>query len=976
MSRGRTIGVTGAVALGLAMLGAAIWLTTPQSEPYYTDADTIHASQEIAQLRDILWQPPESLGQPINTPEHDEYEPTLSPDGLTLVFVRGQPGGGADLYQSVRTPDGWTEPEPIESLNTNADELGPEFTHDGTGLYFYSDRDGSLGGYDIWLVRRSEQGWGEPEHLGPSVNSPFNDYGPALSPNDDRLYFASNRPREGELTAETPHASWPATIRESFQNRPYDIYAASITDRGIGDARIVPELSSVFSEGAPAVSPSGDFLYFASDRPGGKGGFDIYRSRLVGDEYFPIEHLGDGVNTEANELDPTLGMGGFGLVFSSDRDLGGARRYDLYRTESREVYRDVEMLAARMSWGDLLRIVLPWLLLLAMLLALLALLRRLATDERWKARWRKLGLMAKCLIVSGLVHMLILMLLTLWQVSTNLEGLLGSPGGSKITLVSSAVGGGIESQLLAEVSPVPASKPVELVQMQSPELAMTPIEFTPAQLDAPTPIPMRDTLAEQSVEVRGTSARSSPSAMTSGTGVPSAIEVLPTEKITLALPSYQARQRVAETAVTSESDSVSMTVPSKAVRAELEPIESVIAPLDAPPAIAHEDQLESEIVEFSNANRSSPVSSEPTQVADITFDDGPSDYEVALPGAAVQTDRSPAEEVEIGSTPAIEHFATVEPEGVGLSSSLIDPDRLLAFDGLDSIELAEADLDEAEPELRDRTVSSAVPDITVSDPGLFELDIALPDGVTLPEQVALPKHFSGIVLDDETGLPVLGALVRIDSDQGELVQVRTGDDGTFALEPEFDSDFVAVTASKAGYTPSAMNLPIEDLKRGVVREIRLEPVRDTVIAIEEDPEVHHLGDNDFGGRINSQFQKESEGTVLRAEFRLSADQHGALGDLAAVVMLAKGLQAQNIIRINGNEVPRHLNRSPSDGSFGEVGAGFDASWLRIGVNVLEIESRVSSGSDHDDFEIVNVRILLAPPAERERPRGRRDASML
>jgi len=149
-----------------------------------------------------------------------------------------------------------------------------------------------------------------------------------------------------------------------------------------------------------------------------------------------------------------------------------------------------------------------------------------------------------------------------------------------------------------------------------------------------------------------------------------------------------------------------------------------------------------------------------------------------------------------------------------------------------------------------------------------------------------------------------------------------------------------------------------------------------VIALEEDPEVHHLGDNDFGGRINSQFQKESEGTLLRASFVLSPDQHRALGEIAGVAMLAKGLQTGNIIRINGNEIPRRLDHSPSDGSFGEFAAAFDASWLREGANTIEIESSVSSGSDHDDFEIVNIRVMLTPPAEPAPRRNRRSQNML
>lgn len=971
MSRGRAITVTGAVVAGLALLGVAVWLTTPQSEPYFTDSDTIHASQEIARLRDVLWQPPEQLSRPLNTSELDEYEPTISPDGLTMIFVRGKPGGGADLFQSVRTPDGWTEPESIESMNTDADELGPEFTQDGNGLYFYSDREGSLGGYDIWHVRRSEDGWSEPEHLGGDVNSTYNDYGPAITPAGDRLFFASNRPRVGEAVPETPPASWPATIRESFQNRPYDIYTASVGVHGVGNASMVSELSSAFSEGAPGVSPSGDFIYFASDRPGGKGGFDLYRSRMVGESYFPIEHLGDGVNTEANELDPTLGMGGFGLLFSSDRDQGVGRQYDLYRTESREVYREVATLAARMTWGELLRIVLPWLFLLGLLLGLLALLRKLTTDERWKARWRRLGLMAKCLIVSGLVHMLILMLLTLWQVSTNLDGLFGAPGGSKVTLVSSSVGGRIESQLFAQVSPVSESTPLELSQVQSSELAMAPIEIAPVQMQAPAPSPVRDTLSEQTVELRSTAPRNNPANAAKNITTPREPDDLTPELTALTLPEYQARERVKEPVVEAASASVSMSPQSVSIPATVPTIETPMTSLDAPPALSHEDQLPSEIIELREAAQRAPIAAVENQIADIDDDNVAMGAEVVLPTLVDRSERTTEREAEVGSASEYEPFALIEPEAMEYLQNPLAAEQPPEVGPLDQIAFTATNLDEARPTISERAVQSTSTDVAMVDPGLFELDIALPEGVAIPEQVALPKHFSGIVLDDETGLPVPGALVRIDSDHGELAQTRTEDDGTFALEPEFDSDFVAVTASKPGYTPSALNLPIEDLERGVVREIRLEPVRDTVIALEEDPEVHHLGDNDFGGRINSQFQKESEGTVLRAAFRLTAEQIEALGDQAAVVMLAKGLQAQNIIRLNGQEVPRRLNRSPSDGSFGEVGALFDASWLREGANTLEIESQVSSGSDHDDFEIVNIRIMLSPPADNARSRRTR-----
>ena len=110
------------------------------------------------------------------------------------------------------------------------------------------------------------------------MNTGFNEYGPAIAPDGATLYFASNQPRPEDISKPDPHA-WPATVREDLFNRDYDLYTASITDKGVGEAQPLSKLNTPYNEGAPAVSLQGDFLYFASDRSGGYGGFDLYRSR-------------------------------------------------------------------------------------------------------------------------------------------------------------------------------------------------------------------------------------------------------------------------------------------------------------------------------------------------------------------------------------------------------------------------------------------------------------------------------------------------------------------------------------------------------------------------------------------------------------------------------------------------------------------------------------------------------------------------
>ena len=136
----------------------------------------------------------------------DAYEPRFSVDGLTLYFVRGKAGDNADIYFSERSFVGWSEPEPLVSINSTYDDLGPEPSQDGQSLYFYSDRPGGQGGYDIWVAHRRGDGSGfsVPINLGPRVNSEFNDYGPAVTPKTDLLYFSSNRPLPSDIIQPNP----------------------------------------------------------------------------------------------------------------------------------------------------------------------------------------------------------------------------------------------------------------------------------------------------------------------------------------------------------------------------------------------------------------------------------------------------------------------------------------------------------------------------------------------------------------------------------------------------------------------------------------------------------------------------------------------------------------------------------------------------------------------------------------------------
>lgn len=131
-----------------------------------------------------------------------ESQAAISCDGTTLFFASNREGGlgGTDLWSSRRMPDGrWSAPTNLgPNINTEANEEAPFITNDGQTLYFSSTGHLGMGEGDIFMSRLDENGqWSEPKNLGPPVNSAFHELGFFLSADGKTGYFASDRSEEG-----------------------------------------------------------------------------------------------------------------------------------------------------------------------------------------------------------------------------------------------------------------------------------------------------------------------------------------------------------------------------------------------------------------------------------------------------------------------------------------------------------------------------------------------------------------------------------------------------------------------------------------------------------------------------------------------------------------------------------------------------------------------------------------------------------
>ena len=131
----------------------------------------------------------------------------------------------------------------------------------------------------------------------------------------------------GSVSPDGQRIVWGSTDRIGGAGG-WDLWQATLKDGRWQDARPVP-LNSKANDFDPLFSANGRWLYFFSNRPGGRGGDDLYRAPVRADGSFgQAENLGAGVNSPGDEWAPTPSRDGQRLLFASD-GFGGAGRHDL-----------------------------------------------------------------------------------------------------------------------------------------------------------------------------------------------------------------------------------------------------------------------------------------------------------------------------------------------------------------------------------------------------------------------------------------------------------------------------------------------------------------------------------------------------------------------------------------------------------------------------------------------------------------------
>jgi tetratricopeptide (TPR) repeat protein len=273
----------------------------------------------------------QSLGAPINT-KADEYCPLIPSNGELMIYTyRGPRAKGGkqkvkgskirniddvelffeDVFISKKLNDTlWSEPEGINTINSNSHDAAVSLNSDGSELFIYRNRGEGKG--DLYLSELEGTTWSKPI-LQVRLNSPEWDGSACFIPNEDKIIFSSER--KGGFGGKDLYSA------ERLNNNMW----ANIKNLG-------PEINSKFDEDAPFVTSDGRILFFASNNKNSFGGYDIFRCDLINGDWQSPYNLGSPINTTNDDNYFTVAGDGKVAYYSSYKK-GGDGGQDIYKVE-------------------------------------------------------------------------------------------------------------------------------------------------------------------------------------------------------------------------------------------------------------------------------------------------------------------------------------------------------------------------------------------------------------------------------------------------------------------------------------------------------------------------------------------------------------------------------------------------------------------------------------------------------------------
>jgi outer membrane protein OmpA-like peptidoglycan-associated protein len=261
------------------------------------------------------------LGPPVNTPQFNEYAPSISANNKTMIFETDRAGEGKwELYYTTKNEKNkWTVAKPITNINKVGKENdligGPSISYDGKTLFFFASFEGGQGDMDIYYSTWNGTDWSEPKATGNNINTKAYEGFPSVSVDGKTLYF----------------------IRDNFSKRKdkalcYSIWASKKQEDGTwGVAEKLPAPINGDCEKSPRIMADNRTLIFSSVRKDGVGGFDLYQSFQEDDGSWATPINLEYINTEEDEQFASVSAAGDLMYYYTAGDIYTVTIPDKYR---------------------------------------------------------------------------------------------------------------------------------------------------------------------------------------------------------------------------------------------------------------------------------------------------------------------------------------------------------------------------------------------------------------------------------------------------------------------------------------------------------------------------------------------------------------------------------------------------------------------------------------------------------------------
>jgi Tol biopolymer transport system component len=259
---------------------------------------------------------PELVFPHLVSTEKSEIKLTFSPDGTRMLWgaIGWNNGvGGWDIWESVKEKNEWSVPKPV-SFNSTSNDFDPCFSFDGKGVYFFSNREGSYGGDDIYFTPFDKQTktYGSAINFGENINSKGDEWGPVISEDGKTLMFCTDG--RGGLGK-------------------HDIFISELENgKWQSPKNLGTDINSPLDDFDPVFLSDGKSIVFASER-GGVDNVDLYVAEWKNDHYAKPVVLDSAINSKdywdfgcsVNPQEKNV------LYFNSHNPDNGVGKVDVYK---------------------------------------------------------------------------------------------------------------------------------------------------------------------------------------------------------------------------------------------------------------------------------------------------------------------------------------------------------------------------------------------------------------------------------------------------------------------------------------------------------------------------------------------------------------------------------------------------------------------------------------------------------------------